>query len=115
MKLYLAGPMRGIPYFNFPAFFQAAKDLRANGHFVFNPAERDQAKYGDEVWKASPTGNLDDVKHLNFSLREALAADTQFICLEAEGIALLPGHERSSGARAELALANALGLQTIVL
>ena len=40
-KVYVAGPMRGIPEFNFPAFFAAADKLRGDGFAVFNPAERD--------------------------------------------------------------------------
>ena len=40
MQLYLAGPMRSIKDFNFPAFNAAAAKLRAAGHEVFNPAEK---------------------------------------------------------------------------
>lgn len=112
MKVYLAGPMRGIPEFNFPAFHTAAKFLRSAGYTVFNPAERDEAAHGKGV-NASATGDLKDIEHTGFSLREALHADTTFICLEAQGIALLPGWENSKGARAELALAEALGLEVI--
>lgn len=111
--VYLAGPMRGIPYFNFPAFHEAAARLRGMGYAVFNPAERDEAAHGKGV-SDSPTGNLDDIK-VGFSLREALAADTQYICLTADAIALLPGWEKSRGAQAEKALADALGHEVIYL
>lgn len=110
--IYLAGPMRGIREFNFPAFHAAAATLRAQGHSVFNPAERDEQAHGKGV-NASPTGNLDDIKHTGFSLREALAADSEFICLHANTIALLPGWENSKGARAERALGEALGHEVI--
>ena len=112
MKLYLAGPMRGIPYFNFPAFKAAAAQLRAKGHYVFNPAERDNEVHGEDI----SAGNEDGceakaaIEH-GFDLRRALGEDLAFICAEAEGIALLPGWERSKGAIAELAVAAALGLQ----
>lgn len=49
MKVYVAGPMRGIPEFNFPAFNLAAKNLRADGHVVFNPAERDNERHGTDI------------------------------------------------------------------
>jgi hypothetical protein len=113
MKIYLAGPMQGYKDFNFPAFMSAAQVLRDQGHNVFNPAERDTEAHGDTL--KSATGNLQDIKHTGFSLREALYHDTKFICLEADAIALLPGWEKSNGARAEHALAVALGHKTIYL
>ena len=100
MRCYLAGPMRGIPNFNFPAFFEAEEFLVSLGHTVFNPARRDEEQYGKEV-SNSPDGNLEDVASAGFSLREALAADTRYICLEADAIALLPDWECSKGATAE--------------
>lgn len=39
MKLYIAGPMTGLPDNNYPAFHEAARDLRARGYEVANPAE----------------------------------------------------------------------------
>ena len=114
MRVYIAGPMRGVPLFNFPAFNAAAAKLRAEGHMVFNPAERDIERHGTDI----SAGNIEGDESIaarehGFSLREALADDTRFICMEAEAIALLPGWDRSKGARAELALAKALGLMVI--
>ena len=115
MKVYLAGPMRGIPKFNFPQFIEAAKNLREQGYKVFNPAERDIKKYGDKVYN-SPTGNVKTAKKtVGFSLREALCADTKYICMEADAIAMLPGWKKSKGACAEHALAVALGHEVYIL
>ena len=41
MKIYIAGPMTGIKDFNFPAFFEAEKQLNKLGHEVYNPAHND--------------------------------------------------------------------------
>jgi hypothetical protein len=115
LNIYLAGPMRGIPNFNFPAFDYAAHKLRNNGFHVFSPAERDRDVHGDKL-EDNPTGCEDTAAEtVGFSLREALAADTEWISLHADAIALLPGWENSSGANAELALAKALGLTMMVL
>lgn len=98
--------MRGIEDFNFAAFDEAASQLRARGHLVFSPAERDRARMGDVFH--SPTGDETEIEH--FSLREALEADTAWIARHADAVVLLPGWERSRGAQAEAALALALGL-----
>lgn len=93
MKIYLAGPMRGIPDLNRPAFAAAAAELRKAHSFVFNPAEPvDQG-----------------------TIREAFAMDMAWICSHADAVALLPGWRHSLGAVAEHALALALGLKVIEL
>ena len=115
MRLYLAGPMRGIPYLNSPAFRLAADQLRAQGHQVYSPVEDDEREYGVDLTLHAPDGDELYLERHGFSLREALARSVQYICLHAEGIALLPGWENSKGARAERALAEALGLVVIEL
>lgn len=116
MKIYLAGPMRGYPEFNFPAFRAAAKKLRAEGHTVFNPAERDTERHGTDISKGNKHGSIEEaaVQH-GFSLRVALGEDLDWICEHAEGIALLPGWEKSSGANAEWSTAKALSLEIMYL
>jgi nucleoside 2-deoxyribosyltransferase len=113
VKIYLAGPMRGYPNFNFPAFDKGAEILRNLGFEVFSPAERDRDVHGTAL-ENNATGDEDKAaKEHGFSLREALGADTAWICKHADAIALLPNWDRSKGAKAELALANALGLKTM--
>jgi hypothetical protein len=113
MKIYLAGPMRGKPNFNFPAFDFAADKLRQEGHRVFSPAERDRDTYGAEV-ENNPTGD-ESKAPAGCTINDCMLADTQWICVNAEAIALLPGWEQSSGANAEMALGRALGLTIILL
>lgn len=116
MRIYVAGPMRGIPEFNFPAFHAAAAKLRADGHEVFNPAEKDNERHGTDISKGNAAGceHVAAAQH-GFNLREALGMDLSWICAEAEGIALLPGWQNSKGATAEHATAVALGLIVIEL
>lgn len=113
-KVYLAGPMRGIPFFNFPAFMKAAELLRNEGFEVFNPAEKDVEEYGESICD-SPTGHLKTAEKKGFNLRNALGADLDYICTNANIVALLPGWKNSKGARAEKATADALGLEILYL
>ena len=100
-RFYIAGAMRGHYRNNFQAFDAAAAILRAQGHEVFNPAERDRETYGPKI-------EFEDVE--GFDIRDALGADLEWICKHADGIALLPGWENSRGAKAEWATAVALDL-----
>jgi hypothetical protein len=112
MKIYLAGPMTGIPHFNYPAFNSAASALRFEGREVFNPAEHDIKVFGKDI--SNPEGcAATATKDHGFDRRAALKADLSWICDQAEAIALLPGWENSSGANAERALAVALGLEVM--
>jgi len=106
MKIYLAGPMRGYPRNNFPAFDEAAAKLRQGGHEVFNPAERDRETYGNLIEAASGP----EAAALGFTIRDALKGDLSWICDNADCIALLPNWEHSPGAKAEWALAVVLRL-----
>jgi hypothetical protein len=118
MRIYLAGGMRGIPDFNFPAFHAAAARLRAEGHVVFNPAEKDLETFGDKA--SSPTGNektfARKVGMTPMELRRAVFfVDVEWICRNADAIYLLPGWQASKGATAERALGIALGLEIVEL
>lgn len=109
-RIYVAGPMQGIPHFNFPRFNAVAFCLRQNGHQVFNPAERDIERHGGvDISRTNTSGSLDHAKSQHgFSLRAALAEDLNFITLEADLIVMLPGWEKSNGAQAEHRTAVAL-------
>lgn len=92
MRLYLAGPMSGLPELNFPAFHAATARLRKAGHDVVNPAEI----------------NADPAAGWNACMRQDIA---QLVTCEA--IAVLPGWERSRGARLEMHIAAELGMTVL--
>lgn len=106
-SIYIAGPMRGFPEYNFPAFNDTAIKLR-QGHWadVRNPAERDVALLGQAAWRAAPgwaTGDPEGYPE-GFNLDAALDWDLRQI----EGVRciyLLPGWRSSAGSGIELAYA----------
>lgn len=90
--LYIAGPMRGVPDFNFPAFAEAAAKLRAAGYGVVSPHELHSGA-------------------LNLPWSEYMRRDIAILCSGAVGgVALLPGWEDSQGAKLEVAVAHATGM-----
>jgi hypothetical protein len=103
-RLYLAGPMRGIKEFNFPAFFAGEDQLVRAGYAVFNPARHDDMM--GYPWKGA-TGRENPE---GYSINKQLLTDLKWICLRAEGVALLPGWEESRGVMAEISTAAALSL-----
>jgi len=98
IKWYLAGPMTGIPQFNYPLFDSVATELRAEGYDIHSPAEMDDPEVR-EAALASPDGNL---KGFNLGTwGDFLSRDVKLIADELGGVILLPGWERSKGARLE--------------
>lgn len=93
-KYYLAGPMSGIPDFNFPAFKEATQALRAQGYEIISPAEMDENE--GAVGMDTANGIPDPVEYWRL-----LARDIQAIALECDGIIFLPNWHQSRGAKLE--------------
>lgn len=89
-RIYISGPMTGLPDLNFPAFYAAASLLRERGAEVVNPAE------------VNPDAGM--------SWEQCMRADIKALC-DCTALALLPGWERSKGAHLELHIAHRLGLR----
>ncbi|HAV1963643.1 TPA: DUF4406 domain-containing protein [Enterobacter hormaechei subsp. xiangfangensis] len=90
MKIYIAGPMSGLPDFNRASFSHAHVFLGAKGHVVLNPA-------------LLPDG-LTQAEYMDICLSMLRCADA---------IYMLEGWEHSAGARAENALAEKLEIEII--
>jgi hypothetical protein len=105
MKVYICGPMRGKPKFNYPAFYEAAELVRKAGHTVFNPAEQDTIVYGLDC-ELSDGG----MEAAGVTVRDLLASDLAWICAHADCIVTLRGFTRSLGGTAEVATAAAIGI-----
>ena len=103
--VYIAGPMSGIPEFNFPAFFAAEEKLRAEGYKVWNPANKEQEKELDE--EAYKDGNAEKAVAAGFDFKECYLWDVSKV-IESTAIYMLPGWENSPGARGEHAVAVAM-------
>ncbi|SCC35212.1 DUF4406 domain-containing protein [Kosakonia oryziphila] len=90
MKIFISGPMTGLPHFNRPAFHEASLLLGSQGHIALNPA-------------TLPDG-LSEKEYMDICLSMLRCADA---------IYLLDGWKLSAGARVEHALAEKLALLII--
>lgn len=89
-RVYIAGPMTGLPGYNFDAFNAKAAELRAEGWHVENPAEHghiDGAGWAD---------------YLRWDISRIATCGSIF---------LLPGWSASKGATLEVLIGKALGVQ----
>ena len=105
-KAYIAGPMSGIPKFNFPAFEEAAKYIRAtHGWHVVSPHELDDPatrEWAEASEDGQPGGRWG----------EFLGRDLELIRNGGISIiVLLPGWQNSQGARLEASLGLDCGCQ----
>lgn len=89
-RIYIAGPMTGLPDFNYPAFNAEAGRLRALGYHVENPAENP----AQDSWEA----------YMRQALRQMLTCDC---------VAMLPGWTESKGACLERYTAQKVGIEVI--
>lgn len=108
MKLYIAGPITGMKDWNFPAFFEAEAELENLGYSVINPVRSD----GNTVEEALATvGTLENpTEKWEFYLRRDLKQ-----LLNCAGIVLLPGWQKSKGARLEVHIAKQLKMSLFIL
>ncbi|MGH2421873.1 DUF4406 domain-containing protein [Pseudomonas canadensis] len=90
-RIYLSGPMTGLPGLNFAAFHAMTTNLRAGGHTVTNPAE------------LNPDGGT-----WADCMRRDIAA-----LMDCDTVATLPGWEHSKCARLEVLIAERLGMTAV--
>ena len=91
---YISGPMTGIPDLNYPAFFAAEENLQLHYSKILNPARLQLDKNQENKWE-------------NW-MRKAIV-----MMMEATHVVLLPGWERSKGAKEEVRLAELLGMVVV--
>lgn len=93
MRVYVSGPMTGIPEWNHPAFDKVTNYLRSIGEDVCNPAE-----FFDR------NTELTRAEYIRESIERLL---------ECSSVVTLPGWEFSDGACLEVQIAKELGYKII--
>lgn len=91
-RIYIAGPMSGLPDLNYPAFNAMAERLRALSFEVENPAENPSPKC--ESW----------LGYMRMAVAQLATCDA---------VVMLPGWSKSKGACIEHQLAVGLGLEIV--
>lgn len=91
-RIYVCGPMTGLPEFNYPAFAAETARLRALGYEVVSPAE------------INPNGG---------TWQECMKKDIAQL-MTCDLLVWLPGWSNSRGARIETGLARELEIKTVM-
>ena len=113
-RIYLAGPMRGHEFYNFPGFHYKAQELSINGWNVFDPARVDCITLGIvELYDQKKWQEVHELVVKHVAERDAFTRDIQFIINHADAVYMMAGWENSRGAQAEWAIARAIGLQCL--
>jgi len=109
-KLYLAGPMTGLPKLNFPEFFRV-EGLLVHDWFVVNPARMavefwkiNEIIPSLDKWESCPEFEKPTVPESVY-----LKTDIRMLTI-CNALALLPGYENSSGANKEIIVARYCGI-----
>lgn len=107
MRLYLAGPMAGLPGHNFDLFDRAAKAVRATGHIVISPAEMTR-----RFWITATAAGTEDayarvVPDIDERVATYLKRDLAEL-VQCDGVVLLPKWYGSKGATLEALVAKTL-------
>lgn len=88
-RVYISGPMSGMPEMNYPAFHAAEAKLRELGYEVENPANNPDPE--PKTWEG----------FMRMAVKQ--------VC-ECDSVVCLPGWEDSRGANVEVALAKTLSM-----
>lgn len=118
MRIYLGGPMRGLPLYNYQWFEDATVSLRRKGYTVRTPHEMDMdagfvtAEFTYEILHHTdplrPLWLGDDARRRftrvdltdDFTIEAALRLDVQAI-VKCDAVAFLPGWRLSDGCQKE--------------
>jgi len=118
MRVYISGPMRGIPEYNFPAFDGATAAMRQAGFDVISPAEHDREV--DPLCHTRPgyaLGLHEDGTGGGLRFQDLIGWDLEQLARPGyiDAIALLPGWENSTGVAHELYVSRVTGKKVMYL
>lgn len=120
--VYIAGPMTGLPEWNFPEFDRVAEELREQGHTVVNPCDFDRERgfnpktateFSNEQIREAMVMEFAGCKRLDeeYSLGGLVFNSPTWLGLaDCTDLVLLDGWENSKGAFAEASVALWLGI-----
>lgn len=114
---YICGPMTGLPNYNFAAFDKARDLGLLLGYDTISPADMDREVSGIDIltdpegWKRYRTENPTFLDH---TIDRDMGVIRHLLKPErGDGLALLPGWQKSKGANAEISFARWRGLKFV--